>query len=309
MSFRVVAVALVSHCALGTAGASSLSTANSSPNTPLVLTSGQLIVNDALDGNVGRPSTLLGEYDPAYHTLITSNQNGSPLGNGQASQLVGVPLRPNGSAYFRVTGAGDTQFNGTQTQLGRYSYQFNLFDAHHNLVTALPAQYDSVIPGMIDNVWLDPNSDPRLVGGTVDMTLNNIVGPGTGDSRDFFVFTGLQPGQAFTARLDFAAFHGLVGLFDNAHNLTVESNPADSTGTVTGHADQNGRVLIGVTGAPDTQFIGQHAETGAYTLEVIPVNVPEPTAGLLLGLGGLIAGLGYARRHRRRRRVPMTRAD
>ena len=83
---------------------------------------------------------------------------------------------------------------------------------------------------MIDNIWLDPSSDPRRVGGYVTLTLNNIVGPGTGDSLDFFLFTGLQPHQAFTAQIDSAGFHALIGQFDSAGNLLDDEQSGDQHG-------------------------------------------------------------------------------
>ncbi len=297
---RTSAIGTVSLCALATAQAGPLATANNTPATALHLTSGQLIVSDNLNGDVGRPATILGEYsDPRYQTLLASNTTGSVLGNGQASELTGIALRSNGSAYFRVSGAPDTNFTGEQTQSGSYSYQFDIFDAQHNLIQSIAPAFENVVAGMIDNIWLDPSSDPRRVGGTVNVTLNNVIGPGTGDSRDFYVFSGLSPFQSFTAKIDASTFSAMIGLFNSSNVLVVKSNPNDPTATLTGQADALGRVLIGVTGAPDTGFTGQHSEVGTYTLEVVPTVVPEPSTAALLVVG---ASLATWRRCRRRGR-------
>jgi hypothetical protein len=299
------ALGLVACCAPSTASAGLIASANSTPATPIPLATGQLIVSDDLNGDSGRPATLLAEYDPTYHTLITSADLPSSLGNGLASELLGIPLRPNGSAYFRVTGAPDTLFIGDQTQSGRYSYQFNVYDAHHNLIQTIGPTFENVAPGMIDNIWLNPSSDPRRVGGTVDVILNNVIGPGTGNSIDFFQFTGLAAGQAFTAKFDASAFPGMLGVFNSAFSLIAVSNPNDPAGTLSGHADALGHVIIGVTGAGDTQFTGQHADTGAYTLQVIPSGVtPEPSTAVLAGLGATLAALLWQRRRRAVARTP-----
>ncbi len=227
-------------CLSAPAGASPLP-ANDTPATATLLAPGQWVVSDDLNGNVGRPATILGEYeDSQYLTLLQSDTNSSVLGNGQASQLIGVPLRFNGSAYFRVTGAPDVNFTGHHTQSGTYSYQFDLFDAHHNPIESISAEYEDVVAGTFDAIWLDPTTDPRRIGGTVNVTLNNVIGPGTGDSLDFFLFAGLQPFQSFTAQIDTATFPVMIGQFNNASVLLNSSNPVDTTATLVGQADAQG---------------------------------------------------------------------
>ncbi len=77
---------------------------NNSLGTATVLPSGQRSVTDTLDGDVGRPDTILGHYNSSYTTLLGSDDNGSPLGDGTASAMLGVPLDANGGVYFRITG-------------------------------------------------------------------------------------------------------------------------------------------------------------------------------------------------------------
>jgi len=299
-NLRTNAIGLVWLCALSTAQAGPVPATNNTPGTATVLTSGTLIVSDDLNGNAGRPATILGAFDDSrYQTLLASDVNSSVLGNGHASQLVGMSLRSNGSAYFRVTGAPDVNFTGQQTQFGSYSYQFDIFDSQHNHIESLSPEFENVAPGTVDNIWLEESSDPRRIGGTVNVTLNNIIGPGTGDSRDFFLFVGLQPFQEFTARMDAATFPAMIGVFNSSNVLVTQSNPLDPTATLSGQADALGRVLIGVTGAPDSAFAGQHAEVGTYTLEVLPVIVPEPSTAALTVLGVISASCWYRRRHKR----------
>lgn len=275
---------------------------NNTPAKATKLSAGQLVVHDDLNGNVGRPDTLLGAYDPAFRTLSASDDNSSAAGNGTASKLVGVPLRSNGSAYFRVTGKEDATFVGDHAQSGSYSVRYELFDAQGVLFKTVPLEFENVAPGMVDNVWLDPpnTAEPQRAGGTVNVTINNIVGPGTGDSLDFFLFSGLLPNQKFDAMVTGAEFPALLGLFNTQTRLLLSSNSDIMPGLV-GFADSQGRVLVGVSGKPDSLFKGEHAEVGDYSVEIIPV-VPEPSAGVLLIVGGALAGF-WARRRRQSRRT------
>jgi len=300
--FAATAVAWL-LCISNSAAAIISTDGNNTPAKATKLAAGQLVVHDDLNGNVGRPDTLLGAYDPAFRALAASNDNSSPAGNGTASELVGMPLRSNGSAYFRVTGKEDSTFVGAHTQSGSYSIKYELFDSHGVLFKTLPLEYENVAPGMVDNIWLDPPStpEPQRAGGTVNVTINNVVGPGTGDSLDFFLFSGLLPNQRFDALVTGAEFPALLGLFNTQTRVLIASDSDDSPALV-GFADSQGRVLVGVSGRPDSLFKGEHAEVGDYTVEIIPLVVPEPSTSVLLILGGALAGF-WARRRRPSRRA------
>jgi hypothetical protein len=278
---------------------------NNTKATATLLNAGTLSVTDSLNGNVGRPNTLLGHYNASYSTLLGSNDNGSPLGNGFASQMLGVPLDANGGAYFRITGAPDTNFVGkvnglnAHTQSGQYYVQFDLYDSSGAFFKTLPLEFEKVDPGMVDNIWIDPPAvfEPQRVGGTVNVTIQNIVGPGTGDSLDFFWFSGLQPNQQFTATLT-ADFSARLGHFGGPNN-TLQQSSGDATPTITAMADAQGRALLAVTGMGDTGFGGVHAEGGNYTLSVAPYLVPEP-ATITLAVAGLALLAAFRGKRRRR---------
>ncbi len=108
----------------------------------------------------------------------------------------------------------------------------------------------------------------------------------------------MQAFQSFTATISTTSFHPLIGLYNNLNNLVITSVPLAAIPTLSGTADSQGRALIGVSGAADTLFHGEHIEVGTYTLVVTPLIVPEPASWVLLGFG---AGLACLFRRRRRR--------
>jgi hypothetical protein len=298
----VALAGLVGLCATPAVRANMIHEPNNSPAAAFSLPSGQLVVSDDLNGNMGRPDTILGRYDPSYSTLLDENDNAPSVGNGFASQLLGVPLRKNGSAYFSVSGAPDSTFIGAHGQFGKYSITYDVFSPTHVPVKSF-TELEWVTPGMVDNAWLDPDGSlSNWTGYTVDVTVNNIVGPGSGDSLDFFLFTGMQPFVPFTARLTDVQFDAIIGLFDGLNNLVATGELVNGVLTLEGLTDGLGRVKIGVTGLGDDDFLGQHAQVGTYTLEVEPVLVPEPGSAVLLATGAALVGLLGRRRRRGRRK-------
>ena len=151
---------------------------------------------------------------------------------------------------------------------------------------------------MVDSMWVNPPAipEPERNGGFVTATIENIVGPGDGDSLDFFLFSGMQPNQPFTATLS-ADFNARLGLFGGP-SKTLQASSGTPTPTISGVADGLGRALFGITGLDDTTFGGVHAEVGTYTLTVAPMAVPEPGSVVLLAAG--VATLAIFRRRRRR---------
>ena len=260
---------------------------NNFPATAFELPGGQFVVSDDLNGNSGRADSILGLYDPTYRTLLDSNDNAPSVGNGFGSQLLGVPLRTNGSAYFRVTGAPDAAFGGSHTELGRYSISYTVHGPGDEEVKSHTAN-EWVTPGMVDNLWLNPD-DTLLdwTGYTVDVTVNNVVGRGFGDSLDFFLFSGLAPFSPFVARLTESEFPGIIGLYDAENHRVATSVLLAGVPTIEGFADKFGRVKLGVTAEVDPQFTGEHIEMGQYTLAV----VPEPASGLMLLAGAALVCL------------------
>jgi len=266
----------------------------SATEVPLAPGSNQVEISDGLNGADGRLDTLLGHFDASYASALASDDDGSPLGNGQASALFGLPLEPNGAVYVSVTGAGDEGFVGNHALMGAYRIIFDIYDASGNLLesTDCPDSFggaasgcvDSLAPNGLDNFWLNP--DPARAGGSVDVVIDNVLGAGDGDALDFWRFTGLPAGTPFVLEVIASEFDPLLGLFDSDNPA---AGPIDTDGgpavlpRLEGSVPDDGQLLAGVTGLADTGFVGEHIQVGAYTLRV--TVVPEPAAGVLLAMG------------------------
>jgi len=298
---RFATLALAVLCGVARAWAVPIFEPNNTIATATILDPGTFVVNDSLDGASGRPNTLLAHTDPVFGARFEVDDNSSPLGNGFASQLVGIPLELGGGAYFQVTGAQDVNFTGAHSQVGGYYVQFDLYKSDGSFFKTLPLKYESVEANTIDNVWFNPPAvpEPERVGGTVNVTLQNIVGPGSSDSLDFFLFSGLQPNQPFSVSLAANGFSPLLGQFGNSNNLLQSMGGANPV--LSGVADGQGKVRLAVTGADDTQFFGQHVGAGTYSLVLSPISVPEPQSLALAAVGAAMAGWMRRRRGQRAR--------
>ncbi len=296
-------VGLISLSAAARVQASFLYEPNNSPSNATVIPANTFVVSATL--NPLQPDTILAEFDPAYSMAPIF----SPAGNGTVTEWDGVPLKDpygpagdpgTGSAYFRISGAGDVNFTGNHTQTGIFTYQLKVYSSAHVLLQTIsgtnaisPAASNH--PGTVKSIWVDPA--PAQIGGTVDVTLTNLVGPG---DVDFYSFSGLLSGQSFTASINSAGFQPRLGLWANPGTRVLSTDLP----TFTGSADNSGQVLIGVTAHGDTNFTGaQQTATGSYTLTITPIPAPEPAGVVLLGLGGTLAFL--FRQYRRRRRPPL----
>jgi hypothetical protein len=141
---------------------------------------------------------------------------------------------------------------------------------------------DSLYPSEVDNHWLNP--DPSREGGTANVHIDNVVGPGSGDSMDFWLLADLPVDQPFVAAITDAGFDPVLGQFDGEVQVAVDGD-GTTLPQLEGHVPASGQLLLGVTGFDDLAFEGEHTQVGPYTLRVC--IIPEPTSVVLLALGGL----------------------
>lgn len=240
---------------------------NETFETATVLSPGVLSVSDALAPQVFNfPDTLLGIRN-ALGMITQTDNDGSPIGNGTASGLAGVPTN-SGSIDFSVTGEGDTSFAGAHSELGGYEVFVDAYNRFGDLVDSF-SRVRTLQPGIahefsfLDFEWL---------GGSYDVYIDNTIDITPADV-DFFTFTGLEPGKQFTARtLDPTApqIDTYLGWFDSMGTIvdTDENSGGGFLSLIEGTVPANGLLTFAVTGFGDNNFAGVHSEEGSYELRL-----------------------------------------
>ena len=167
----------------------------------------------AIDNTASGVDTMLGVFDgnPTTPALISSDDDGSPLGDGFASALEGQ-VNSDGSINLKVTGYGDDTFAGLHTESGEFDLNiyFDLTstgDIDFLSFTGLTpgalmraeitsASFDTILGSFEDNGnFIDSDDDGGL--GNLSLLLATVSSNGTLNfavsGYDDFGFTGLHP--------------------------------------------------------------------------------------------------------------------
>jgi hypothetical protein len=231
-----------------------------------VLSPGVMTVADALTAAFPAfPDTLLGVRD-FFGDVYATNDDGSPLGDGRASALGGVPTN-SGSISFSVTGYTDLQFEGSHGEVGQYEVFVDAYDFFGDKVDAF-SEVRTLAPGVVHNF---DYSDFEWINGEYDVYIDNAIDPIS--DVDFFTFTGLTPGAQFAARTADPATSNvdtLLGWFDSGGGL-LESDDDGAGGSLSligGIVPAGGMLTFAVSGVGDSSFTGSHAEDGTYELRL-----------------------------------------
>jgi hypothetical protein len=246
-----------------------------------VLSAGVATVIDTITGGNGQPDTVLGAFNETLTTEIAFDDDSSPLGDGLASALYGAPINVDGSIRLKVSGWDDYDFDGlSDTNAPGNPHQsegdMELFVRVYNSSATLIATFSVsriLAKGSVETFTF---SDTSWIGGTFDVEIDNTIDP-----VDYWEFTGLTPGTAFTAEVTCCAsgsggFDAYMGWFDSTGQLT---NVDDDSGAgllpkLAGTVPSNGRVVLAVTGAFGFSF--SHKENGNYTLQISGVQISQP---------------------------------
>lgn len=241
---------------------------NESFSERTLLAPGVLSVQDELtSASPTFPDTVLGVRD-LFGSVYASDDDGSPLGDGTASGLGGVPTN-SGSIEFVVSGYPDDSFTGGHSESGDYEVYVDVYDFFGDPVESF-TEIRTLQPGGVDEFSY---SDLNWIGGSYDVYIDNTVGAGGGDV-DFFSFQGLVPGASFaaeTANVDDGDFDSLLGWFDDGGFL-IEFNDDINTGEgnylsrISGSVPASGVLTFAVTGYGDDAFVGEHFEEAPYEL-------------------------------------------
>jgi hypothetical protein len=238
---------------------------NETFNTRTVLGSGVLSVADELS-LLSYPDTVLRVWNQ-FGGVYQDDDDSSPLGDGYASAVYGAPTN-SGSLDFTVSGWDDYDFVGSHVQAGFYEVFVDVFDFFGDPVDSF-SEVRALQPGVTHDFFFDGNFDWE----SYDVYIDNTVG---GGDVDFFTFTGLTPGEEFTARTqdpNETNIDTYLGWFNSAGSLVAANDDEDFdngifTSLLTGNVPANGMLTFAVTGFGDETFFGDHEIEGMYELEL-----------------------------------------
>lgn len=250
-----------------------------------ILSPGVLSVSDDLFAAIF-PDTVLGARD-LFDGISEYDDDGSPLGDGRASALYGISTN-SGTISFAVTGYPDESFVGGHGEFGEYEVFVDAYDLFGDPVDSF-SEIRILQPGAVDNFSF---SDANYINGTYDAYIDNSLGGDPGDV-DFFTFTGLTPGAAFTAEtVDPNVFEidTYLGWFDSTGNL-IASDDDGAGGTLSllqGIVPNDGMLTFAVTGYSDDDFLGNHSEDAEYELK-LTLAPPETSMVMAMSMGTIFS--------------------
>jgi hypothetical protein len=240
-----------------------------------ILGSGILLVEDSLTpGFQAFPDTMLGVRDQ-FGEVYFVDDDGSPVGNGRASGVGGVPTN-SGSISFAVSGFPDEFFEGNHGEFGEYEVFVDVYDFFGDPFESF-SEVRTLQPGFVDEFSF---SDFEWINGSYDVYIDNTIGGTSAADVDYFTFTGLTSGSNFFAQVTDATsgFDSILGWFDGSGNLieTDDNDGVDNLSLINGVVPANGQLTFAVTGYDDVNFVGDHAEDAAYSLEVNLLSATHP---------------------------------
>jgi hypothetical protein len=214
------------------------------------------------------PDTLLGIRD-FFGGIVASDDDSSPIGSGTASGLFNVPT-DDGAINFVVTGCCDFEFHGDHDISGSYRVFVDVYD---DFQVDPIASFSAVRTLQPDALHEFSFFDEDWLFGTYDVYIDNTIGPESRGDIDFFTFTGLTAGQAFTAQTlapGMPTVDTLLGWFNATGGLLTSDNDGgtDLLSKITGTVPANGQLTFAVTGVGDDDFTGLHTEQFNYQLAV-----------------------------------------
>ncbi len=256
-------------------------------------------VSDSLDGGGPHPDTLLAVFaDADFTTIDAVDDDSSPWGDGFASALGPVNIQPNGDVYIGVTGSEDVGFFGAHDEEGLFYLQLDIYDRDDLLIDQVSADRQSLPAG---EPAFFTFSNPSWVGGEVEVTIDNQVDTSGPDQFDFWRFTNLQPGSAFSAEVTEGEFDSMIGWFDaNGDLIAYDDDEGNGQlSKLTGLVPASGQVVVAVTGYNvllSEPFSGNHPQNGQYTLSVHEIDADFNDDGRIdcLDIDRLVVALGSA---------------
>ncbi|QDT70690.1 hypothetical protein MalM25_36450 [Planctomycetes bacterium MalM25] len=211
------------------------------------------------------PDLYLGVVDE-FGNVFEEDDDGSPFGDGYAPALYNVPVNPGGEIAFDVTGLEDPPFSGTHFEYGQFEVFVNLYDDQFNFIDSV--HFDGFIEEELVLNFFDSN--PLWDGALYDIEVNNAFP----NDVDFFRFSGLTPGESFTAEtleVEGGFIDTVLGWFDENGDLIASADEGGefNYSKLSGVVPANGEVVLAVSGFGDLDiFDGSHPFMGPYELSI-----------------------------------------
>ena len=121
-------------------------------------------------------------------------------------------------------------------------------------------------------------------------TVNGQLSPG---NVDFYTFLGLDAGELFDVKVNSNTFDPLLGLLNDSGQIQLINDDRSDFNVlpeVTGIVPTSGNLTFGVSGLRDTNLVGEHFESGSYTLSLKTFPLPQPFTNTTLINGGFETG-------------------
>lgn len=211
------------------------------------------------------PDLYLAALDESFN-VIDEDDDSSPFGDGLAPAIYMAPVNPGGAISFDITGYEDSPFSGTHTEFGEFEVFVNLYDDQFNFIDSRYYS-DFIEEAQIINF---SDSDPSWDGAYHDIEVNNAIP----NDVDFFRFSGLAPGESFTAEtleVPGGFIDTVLGWYDENGDLidSADEGGEFNYSKLTGVVPANGEVVLAVSGFGDIDFFeGLHPYMGPYELTI-----------------------------------------
>lgn len=248
------------------------------------------------DLGLAEPDTLLGLFD-ASETAVALDEN------LELASRLGFRLAAGGDYSFGVTGGVDDGFLGDHSETGPYELSVAILPASGagaTLSDAEPANNSRITTPTV----ITRSEAMAVYAGSYALTPTLACTAETGPcDRDYVRVTGLQAGDLLSVATFLVGDPGapepfapdtFVGVFDAAGLLLDTEFDLDAPSKYDFVVPADGNYTIGVTGTFDSEFLGEHFESGPYKLMISVFPVPEGSAA---GLGAAaLAALAALRR-------------
>lgn len=236
--------------------------------TPLA--PGQLSVTELLQTEFAGPDLILRALDSEGNE-IGFDDDSSIYGDGFAPGLFDVPVGVGGAIEFQISGFGDENFTGDHLEFGEIDIYVDIFGDDFAFVDGFVenAFVDGFVPE--DAVYTFFDANPAWEDAFYTVDVNNAFP----NDVDFFTFSGLTPGESFTAETrsvpDANLIDTVLGLFDEFGNLidSADEGGEFNYSLLTGVVPDSGEITLAVSGFGDEEFFeGFHPFLGEYELVV-----------------------------------------